>query len=241
MHLADTRWPELEATEVVALVPLGSCEQHGPHLPFVTDAAVAEEVARRAVLGLRVRGVRAVCTPVLAFGASGEHQHFPGTIDIGHEALFRVLVELGRSATCWADRVVFVNGHGGNLPTVRAATAQLRHEGRDTGWVPCEPPGSDPHAGRTETSLMAAIAPGAVRPEAAVAGATAPIEELLPRLRTGGVIAVSPNGVLGDPAGATAAEGEELLAELVAETVAAVRDGVTDLDGRLRAPAAVPV
>jgi mycofactocin system creatininase family protein len=239
MHLADARWPELGERSDVALVPLGSCEQHGPHLPFVTDAAVAEEVAGRAVLGLRARGVRAVATPVLAFGASGEHQHFPGTVDIGHEALFRVLVELGRSVTCWAGRVVFVNGHGGNLPTVRAATAHLRHEGRDVSWVSCEPPGADAHAGRTETSLMAAIAPDTVRLDAAQPGATDPIEVLLPRLLRSGVIAVSPNGVLGDPAGASAAEGEELLAGMVREALDAVLDGSRELDGRLR-PAGVP-
>lgn len=239
MHLADARWPELGERSDLALVPLGSCEQHGPHLPFVTDAAVAHEVARRAVLGLRARGVRAVCTPVLAFGASGEHQHFPGTIDIGHEALFRVLVELGRSVTCWADHVVFVNGHGGNLPTVRAAVAHLRHEGRDTAWFPCEPAGADAHAGRTETSLMTAIAPDSVRAEAAEAGVTDPVEDLLPVLLERGVIGVSANGVLGDPAGASAAEGEELVREMVSEVLDAVQAGEPDLDGRLRPTADV--
>ena len=138
MDLADTPWPELGARVEVVLLPVGSCEQHGPHLPFVADAAVATEVARRAVAVLRAEGVHAVLAPTLPYGASGEHQHFPGTIDIGHEALFRVLVELGRSVSCWAERLVLVNGHGGNLPTVAAAVAQLRHERRDAAWVPCE-------------------------------------------------------------------------------------------------------
>lgn len=240
MDLAAARWPELGERVDVLLVPTGSCEQHGPHLPFATDAAVAQEVARRAAAALSEQGTSVVCAPVLAYGASGEHQQFPGTLDIGHMALFRVLVELGRSATCWADRVLFVNGHGGNVPAIRAAVAQLRREGRSVAWVPCEPAGADAHAGRAETSLMAAIAPETVRPDAAAAGATEPVEELLPQLLAGGVISVSANGVLGDPAGASAAEGESLLRQLVADTVAAVGRGDADADGRARSAATAP-
>jgi creatinine amidohydrolase len=109
---------------------------------------------------------------------------------------------------------VFVNGHGGNLPTVPEAVARLRHEGRDAAWWPCAPAAGDAHAGRTETSLLLALDPGSVRASAAEPGATAPLAELLPALRAGGVAAVSPNGVLGDPAGANAEEGERLLAEM---------------------------
>ena len=237
MELADTRWPELGGRADVVLLPTGSCEQHGPHLPFVTDAAVATEVARRAVRLLRQEAVHAVLAPTLPYGASGEHQHFPGTIDIGHEALGRVLVELGRSVSCWADRLVFVNGHGGNAPTLCDAVSLLRHEGRDAGWVPCEVVWGDAHAGRVETSLMAAAAPETVRSDRAEAGATEPVERLLPRLRAGGVIAVSPNGVLGDPAGASAWEGEALLEGMVREVVDGVLAGTADPAGRLRAPA----
>lgn len=240
MDLADARWPELGDRVDVVLLPTGSCEQHGPHLSFVTDATTATVVARRAVAELRATGLHAVLAPTLPYGASGEHQHFPGTVDIGHDALFRVLVELGRSVSSWADRLVFVNGHGGNAPTVSAAVVQLRHEGRDAGWVPCEVVWGDAHAGRTETSLMLAAAPGTVRPERAEPGCTTPVDELLPTLRTGGVIAVAPNGVLGDPTGASAEEGEQLLAAMVEDTVAAVRDGRPDQAGWLRRPVGAP-
>lgn len=236
MELASTRWPELDGRVDVVLLPTGSCEQHGPHLPFATDAVVATEVARRAVRLLREDGVHAVVAPTLPYGASGEHQHFPGTVDIGHDALGRVLLELGRSVSCWADRLVFVNGHGGNAPTVADAVTRLRHEGRDAGWVPCQVAWGDAHAGRTETSLMAAAAPETVRSERAEAGATEPVELLLPRLRAGGVIAVSANGVLGDPAGASAHEGEALLDGMVHELVEAVHGGSPDPAGRLRVP-----
>jgi creatinine amidohydrolase len=74
--------------------------------------------------------------------------------------------------------------------------------------------GGDAHAGRTETSLLLALAPELVGPEPWAAGATRPLADLLPDLRAGGVAAVAPNGVLGDPAGATAAEGAALLETL---------------------------
>lgn len=237
MRLTDARWPELGPGAVpvdVVLVPTGSCEQHGPHLPFHTDAAVAEEVAARAVDTLRALGVNAVLAPTLPYGASGEHEHFPGTIDIGHAALHGVLVELGRSISRWSARMVLVNGHGGNAPTVSAAVTQLSREGRDVGWVACEVVWGDAHAGRTETSLMLAVEPAAVRPGLAQPGPTAPIADLMPLLRAGGVRAVSPNGVLGDPAGASAEEGEAILADLVDGVVDAVRVGRPDHAGRLR-------
>ncbi|MFC5238093.1 mycofactocin biosynthesis peptidyl-dipeptidase MftE [Pseudonocardia zijingensis] len=203
--LGSRAWPEVGGGTL--LVPVGACEQHGPHLPLDTDARVATAVARRAAAA----DPSVLVAPPLVYGASGEHEGFPGTLSIGHEALRAVLVELGRSASLWAPRLVFVNGHGGNLPTVPEATAQLRREGRDAAWWPCVVAGGDAHAGRTETSLLLALDPGAVRRDAAEPGATAPLAELLPALRAGGVAAVTPNGVLGDPTGADAPEGERLL------------------------------
>jgi mycofactocin precursor peptide peptidase len=227
MDLGDRVWPEVPAATV--LVPLGALEQHGPHLPLDTDARVASAVARRAAAS----DDALLVAPPLGYGASGEHEGFPGTLSIGHEALRAVLVELGRSAFRWASRLVFVNGHGGNLPTVPDAVAQLRREGRDSAWWPCAPAVGDAHAGRTETSMLLALDPAAVRSDAAEPGATAPLADLLPALRAGGVAAVSPNGVLGDPTGATAAEGEQLLHELTA----ALRDRLSrwqpDRTGRL--------
>lgn len=206
--LGERTWPELRGG--VLLVPVGSTEQHGPHLPLDTDTRIAVAVARRAA------GAGVAVAPAIAFGASGEHEGFAGTVSIGHEALRAVLVELGRSASRWAQRIVFVNGHGGNLPTVPDAVALLRGEGRDAVWFACAPTAGDAHAGRTETSIMLALAPELVRLDAAAPGNTAPIAELLPALRAGGVAAASPNGVLGDPTGASAVEGERLLATMVA-------------------------
>jgi creatinine amidohydrolase len=155
-------------------------------------------------------------------------------VSIGTEALTGLLVEYGRSACRWAGRVLVVNGHGGNLDALRSAVPLLRAEGRDVAWFPCGVAGGDAHAGRTETSLMLHVEPEGVLGERAVAGETTPIGDLLPRLRSEGVRGVSPTGVLGNPAGASAEEGAALLAGLVDRLVAAARAWDVDPTGRLR-------
>jgi creatinine amidohydrolase len=224
-RLGERVWPEIGDGPTV-LVPVGSTEQHGPHLPLDTDARVATAVATRAA------GADLLVAPPVAYGASGEHEGFAGTVSIGHEALRAVLVELGRSAARWAGRLVFVNGHGGNVPTLVEAVRLLRYEGRDAAWFACDPRG-DAHAGRAETSMMLAVDPALVRPDRP-RGNVAAISDLMPALRAGGVAAVSPNGILGDPAGASAEEGERLLAGLTHALTAALAGWTPDPTGRLR-------
>jgi creatinine amidohydrolase/Fe(II)-dependent formamide hydrolase-like protein len=95
----------------------------------------------------------------------------------------------------------------------------LREEGRDVAWCSCTVAGADAHAGHTETSVLLHISPDDVWLEECVAGNDAPLAELLPQLRSGGVAAVSPVGVLGDPTTASAIEGARILAEMVDTTV----------------------
>jgi creatinine amidohydrolase len=228
--LARVAWPDLDGARAALLVvPLGSCEQHGPHLPLTVDADVATAVGSRLA---DVPGV--VVAPTLPYGASGEHEDFPGTLSIGTPALVTALVELGRSASRWADRLLLLNGHGGNAEAVATATRRLRTEDRDVAWWPCAVPG-DAHAGRSETSLLLALRPDAVRSGLAVPGESRPVAQLLPVLRERGVRAVSGSGVLGDPTGASAEEGAALLADLVARTAAALTGWDVAADGRLRA------
>jgi mycofactocin system creatininase family protein len=168
-ELAGLSWPEAgehATTGALLAIPVGSTEQHGPHLPLSTDTDIAVALAAR--LAAVRPGV--LVAPPVAYGSSGEHQDFPGTLSIGQEALELLLVELCRSATRTFDRVLLVSAHGGNAGPVHRAVRQLRAESRDVrAWAP-----------------------------------------------------VSPTGVLGDPAGASAAEGAGLLQRLTGDLLAAV-------------------
>lgn len=229
MRLGDATWSDIErliagspspdgTLAPILLVPVGSTEQHGPHLPLATDTLIAEELVARAVHhtdGLLIG-------PTIAVSAAGEHAGFPGTLSLGTPVTARVLLELGRSAD-WAAGIVFVNGHGGNHSAATRAVEVLNEEGRTAlCWWPRWPqPDDGPpdlHAARVETALMLAIDPGLVRLELARPGEEATLEELRER----GVRAVSPSGVLGDPTGATGADGEILINRFVDDLVHAI-------------------
>ncbi len=216
-ELALLTSPEASARSdcgAVLVLPVGSTEQHGPHLPLGTDTDIAVELCAR----LAAARPDVVVGPAIPYGASGEHEGFAGTVSVGHEALELLVVELCRSATRTFGGVVVVSAHGGNGPALARAARRLRREGRRVlVWSPSWD--GDAHAGRTETSLQLAIDPGHVRLERAEAGDCRPIDVLMPALRAGGVAAVSVNGVLGDPAGATAREGARLLDVMADELV----------------------
>ena len=214
-RLADAVSPEIGERSWVLLIPLGSTEQHGPHLPLDTDTRIAVAVAEGLAAGRPERDV--IVAPAIVYGASGEHQGFPGTLSIGTSALALVIVELVRSAGPEFSRIVVVNGHGGNIEALGTAAVTLAIEQRPIEvWSP-RLVGGDTHAGRTETSLLLALDPSVVRLERAEPGVTEPLAALLPALRAGGLAAVTPNGVLGDPSGASAEEGDKLLSRMIAE------------------------
>jgi creatinine amidohydrolase len=219
VELAAATWTDVDrAARRLLVVPLGSLEQHGPHLPMGTDLRVAVAVADRACAGRDGVGL----APGVPIGASGEHAGFPGTLSVGTDALAAYLIELGRHAAHDWPALLLVNAHGGNARAVRSAVDRLTYEGRAAHAWHAAVPGGDAHAGRTETSLMLAIAPETVRTAAAEPGNTASMTDLMPRMRTGGVRAVTPNGVLGAPAGATPEEGERLLTGLALRLSTAV-------------------
>ncbi|CAB4865689.1 unannotated protein [freshwater metagenome] len=217
--LADLSWPDAErlTTRTILAVPVGATEQHGPHLPLSTDTDIAVSLVGM----LAAARPEVICAPPVAYGSSGEHAGFAGTLSIGQEATELLLVELVRSATESFARVLLVSTHGGNAAAVRRAVTRLHAEGRDVlAWSPNWP--GDAHAGRSETSLMLALSPERVAIDRATAGATAPLPELLPLMVERGVLAVSETGVLGDPAGASAQEGRALLDAAAAELGAAI-------------------
>lgn len=200
-RLAHLRWPDVRPDAVVAL-PLGSCEQHGPHLPLGTDSTIATALAD-ALAGHRPE---VVVAPTLGFGASWEHAGFPGLVSITAGLLAAVLVEMARSAD-WASGLVVVSGHGGNAAGVNAAIRTIRSEGREVmAWAP-RTDGGDAHAGRTETSVMLALEPASVAMERAEVGWVGALDEV----RSRGVGALAPNGVLGDPSDASEDHGRAVL------------------------------
>jgi len=220
--LAEMTARDLSHLTPLLAVPVGSCEQHGPHLPLATDTIVATALCER----LARRRADVVVAPALPVTASGEHAGFPGTLSIGTEATRLLLVEYARSAD-WAAGIILVNGHGGNHGAVARAVDVVRAEGR---WIHAWWPDisrGDAHAGRTETSLMLAIRPDLVRWQAVEAGDSRPLADILGDLRSGGVMAVSANGVLGDPTAATLDEGIRLLDLLTDDLVASVEDVLT--------------
>ena len=233
MRLGDATWNEIDdlvwtsssanaaegagpTPSPILLVPVGSTEQHGPHLPISTDTLIAEEIVERAIH--RTDGL--MIGPTIGVTASGEHAGFPGTLSIGTTVMRDLALELGRSAD-WAAGIVFVNGHGGNHAPVNSAVATLESEGRHAlAWWPRWPRRGDGgpadlHAGRIETSLLLAIDPGLVRLELAAPGTDVELDDLRER----GVLAVAPSGVLGDPSGASGGEGERFIADFVGDLV----------------------
>ncbi|WP_395729186.1 mycofactocin biosynthesis peptidyl-dipeptidase MftE [Nakamurella sp.] len=220
--LATATWPEVDtAARRVLLLPLGSTEQHGPHLPLATDTVVASRLAELVHRRLPEVGL----APAIPYGSSGEHAHFPGTLSIGTEALYQLLVEFVRHAAGDWRHVLVVNGHGGNADALARAAELTRYEGRSlqVHHAASGGPRADPHAGYRETCLMLHLAPDTVRTDLAAPGATGPLAELLPRIAAGGVRAISPNGVLGDPTGADAQEGARIFAGMADRLLDRVR------------------
>jgi creatinine amidohydrolase len=220
MFLADLAWPEVAeraAAGAVLAVPLGATEQHGPHLPLATDTDIAVALCRR----LASARPDVLIAPAVAYGSSGEHAGFAGTLSIGQAAIEQLVLELGRSATKTFRHVLFVSAHGGNAAPVSRAVEALRSRSRDVTLFQPRWEG-DPHAGHHETALLLALDPERVRMDRAVPGDTRPLAMLMPQLTAHGVRAVSETGVLGDPTAATAARGIALLDDLAAQLIGQV-------------------
>jgi creatinine amidohydrolase len=127
MNLADETWPALGEyfeTESLALVPVGSTEQHGPHLPEGTDHMIAEAFAR----GAADRSGY-LCTPTITVGVSSHHRQFHGTMWADPPAFRKYVESLTRNLTEHGiDRVIYVNAHGGNVQHLREVGRRLRDD-----------------------------------------------------------------------------------------------------------------
>jgi creatinine amidohydrolase len=227
--LASLAWPELSRLLAegvrTAVVPLGSTEQHGPHLPFATDTRIADALAAR----FCERVPEAVALPAIALGCADEHLGFPGTLSLRAETLAAVLRDVLRSLErAGFERALVFSAHGGNAALLRELAPALDREcalevtvAADHGALAdalfaeaaragVSAAAAGHHAGELETSILLALAPEDVRRERAAAGVldVPPDPQALfyPDLREN-----APSGVVGDPTAADAARAARYL------------------------------
>src|SRR5690606_4680039 len=170
-QLTELTWAELRAAAdtSIALLPVGSQEQHGGHLPLGTDRLLADAVVEQALSKLDPAGPHIVRLPTLPYGFSPHHA-FAAAITVSAQTLIDILGEIVDSVVrCGFRRMMIVNGHGGNDESVRLAVKQaaLRHDiaiAAANYWSVGDPGRSPGHAGAFETSLMLAVDPALVRP-----------------------------------------------------------------------------
>lgn len=203
---------DIKVSEHIVVLPLGSWEQHGPHLPLHTDTVIVDAVVDAALCDSSLNANEFLRAPTLPITASDEHEGFTGGLSSGTEALIASVVAIARSAS-WARGICIVNGHGGNIPALAKISSALEYENIPAHvWSLPSYAGGDMHAGHTETSLLLHIAPELVRQDVMEVGATEISAEDMNLMKVSGVKAVSPNGVLGDPRHAHADHGRAVLA-----------------------------
>jgi creatinine amidohydrolase/Fe(II)-dependent formamide hydrolase-like protein len=232
--LAELTWPAAERRlrEVdLALLPVGSIEQHGPHLPLDTDAFDADYLARQVAAGCS--SPRPLVLPLIPYGVAYHHQDFSGTLSIGPDTLAKVVYEIGISvANQGITKLVIINGHGGNAPALKFAAQLINRDANiftavDTGETSDADIAqlietrSDVHAGEVETSTALATRAHLVDMERA----TSFVPEFSSRYldfsskrsvewyaRTA---KISPSGVMGDPSKASVDKGRRIWAVMI--------------------------
>ena len=239
MQLSEATWPEVRDCETdLAVLPVGSTEQHGPHAPLGTDALTAERVAEAGVEVYHERtGEEVPVAPTIPVGIAAEHRAFDGTLWVSPDTFRSYVRETVASlAHHGFDRVVIVNGHGGNSNALREVTGTISRE--DTAYAVAftwfesvDTENEMGHGGPVETGLLRAIDDDLVRADeldAAAEGASEGWGEWV-----GGVNLAhdsdefTDSGVVGDPGEATAELGERLLersGDALADVLAAVEE-----------------
>ncbi len=224
----------------IALLPVGSIEQHGPHLTLDVDAFDADCLARR--VASACSDPKPLVLPLIPYGVSYHHDEFPGTISITNHTLAQVIYEIGVSvARNGIRKLVIVNGHGDNAPTLNYAAQMIIRDMRifccvDTGETSdvdlirlAETP-NDVHAGEIETSTSLATRPELVQMEKAQRS----VPEFSSRYLNFSTKRslpwyaytkrISESGVMGDPTRATVEKGRKMWEIMVAHLLAFVED-----------------
>jgi creatinine amidohydrolase len=247
MLWGDLSWPELQrlAPDTPVVIPVAAVEQHGEHLPVYTDSYLLGEVLRRAH---ELVGDKVLVTPLQWLGNSDHHLDFAGTLSGSPRGYLDMLRDLAENClTHGFKRIVFLNGHGGNITPGKQAVFELRqqHRRRDdllllfgTYWEfakPWETRGDlvqrqMGHACEWETSMMQVIAPRLVKPVANLRTVDFGFA-FEPAYRGWITKDRTQPGHIGSPQAATPEKGEHLLATF-AEGVAGFLKQVVAWDGR---------
>jgi creatinine amidohydrolase len=242
-------WPEVRRAaeeERVALIPVATLEDHGPHLPIDTDLRITAEICRRAA---ETAADETVLLPAIPHGYSPHHMDFPGPITIEWDTFTRYLLDVGRSlARHGFARMLFVNGHGSNQNLVETAARLVMVEHPETLDAACfylssadaaatidevreSERGGMGHACELETSIYLALDPDAVDMELAVDEVGYPASENAYMDWSDGPLKLMPwwssfsaTGVQGRATLGTAEKGERLLEAAVAEIASYIRD-----------------
>jgi creatinine amidohydrolase/Fe(II)-dependent formamide hydrolase-like protein len=241
--LGELTWPRAKERllEVdLAILPVGSIEQHGPHLPLDTDAFDANYLAYQ-VANL-CSDPKPLVLPLIPYGISYHHEDFSGTISVSPDTLSRLVYEVGLScAKNGIRKLVIINGHGGNVPALQFASQMIN---RETHIFTCVESGetsdtdihalietpNDAHAGELETSTSLASRPGLVKLDKA--------RKFVPRFSSrylnfstkrsvewyGRTAKISQSGVLGDPTKASSEKGKRILDMMIAHLVEFIED-----------------
>jgi creatinine amidohydrolase len=238
----------LNARSILCL-PIGSIEQHGPHLPLNTDVVLAEEFTRR-IIARWGETYDLWQLPTLAVSLAREHQWAPGTLSLSVETMKSLLCELAREITrsLQVRNLAIINGHGGNRGILEALAQDLRADFglnicvlHPAAWVESDPTATVPelHAGKNETSMMLTIAPHLVRREHIAqlntsstgdAVRTTILDQAVTWPWTTRDQQIADMGVIGNPKAASAEFGERLLNQ-VAEKAGSVLKQLLDRQG----------
>lgn len=241
LHLDRMTWAEVKAEikngRDTVIVPFGSTEQHGRHMPLGTDAVLGDEI------GWALAGrLEAFMAPTVRFGCSEHHLSFAGTISLNDETFQHIVTDVVASLSRHGfRRIVLLPTHGGNFKPLAEAFTELKRvenvkviaftdlEGlvnaafessSASGVTPAQ---SGAHSGEWETSLMLALRPDQVKMDQAAAGFVGELSEIMAKVFDG-IQNLDKNGVLGDPRPATAAAGERYFEEIVEFFYQWVRD-----------------
>ncbi len=245
--IGELTFPEvakrLRANSILCL-PIGSTEQHGPHLPLNTDTVLAEEFTRR-IVARWSETYDLWQLPTISISLAREHEWAPGTLSLSIEGMTALVRDLGRTiARSPAHNLAIVNGHGGNRGILAALIQDLRADFglnvcvmHPTGWPRSDSATDLPdiHAGHDETSMMLAAAPHLVRKDQIAALKPSSNDAVRATILESGVSwpwttdekKIADQGVIGDPKNASAEIGERMLTD-IAEKAGAILKQLLD-------------